>query len=175
MQNFISFLMVLIFFENFENFSQGASYHLLKCPFKGQLSLAGYAQSSVPGELSQMYNTVIFILIPSVHRTPRKPHSNAEPESLTVRTPKSSNIEQIKQFILSEFQKILNRANSPNSSDFDGPYLYQLISQSSGIARTEWHYQTFINIGQLQRGLFSIYGARILMDTLKLRALIDRV
>ena len=43
--------MVLIFFENFENFSYGAFYRLKKYPFKGQLSLAGNAQRSVPGDL----------------------------------------------------------------------------------------------------------------------------
>ena len=52
MQNFISFLMVLICFENFGNFSWGNFINYQKCPFKGQLSLAGYAQSSVPGELN---------------------------------------------------------------------------------------------------------------------------
>ena len=51
MQNFISFLMDIIFFESFENF-HGAHFIIYqKCPLKGQLSLAGYAQSSVPGEL----------------------------------------------------------------------------------------------------------------------------
>ena len=52
MQNFISFLMVLIVFENFENCSWGSFYHLSICFFKGQLSLVGYAEGSVPGELS---------------------------------------------------------------------------------------------------------------------------
>jgi len=43
--------MVLIFFENFEFFS-GKFIIYQKCHFKEQLSLAGYARSSVPGELS---------------------------------------------------------------------------------------------------------------------------
>ena len=52
MQNFISFLMVLIFLENFEFFSRARFMIYQKCSLKGQLSLAGYAQSSVPGELT---------------------------------------------------------------------------------------------------------------------------
>ena len=55
MQNFISFLMVLIFFENFEKFLRVRFIIYQKCPFKGQLSLAGYAQSSVSEELSVSY------------------------------------------------------------------------------------------------------------------------
>ena len=64
MQNFISFLMVLMIFENFEHFSlRGVETLTLhgnlfisklfyqNCSFKGQLSLAGYALSSVSGEL----------------------------------------------------------------------------------------------------------------------------
>ena len=39
-------------FENFGNFFRVRFIICQKCPFKGQLSLAGYAQSSVPGELS---------------------------------------------------------------------------------------------------------------------------
>ena len=50
MQNFISFFMALIFFQNFQNFSLG-NITPSKMSFKGQLSQAGYAQSSVPGEL----------------------------------------------------------------------------------------------------------------------------
>ena len=53
MQNFISFLLVLICFENFGNFSEGTVINYQKCPFKGQLSLASYAQSSVPGKLNR--------------------------------------------------------------------------------------------------------------------------
>ena len=30
-----------------------------KCPFNGQLSLAGYAQSSVPGELSKVFTKIL--------------------------------------------------------------------------------------------------------------------
>ena len=52
MQNFISFLMAIIIFENFQNFSLGIIKSLSKCPFEGQSSLVGYAQSSVPGELT---------------------------------------------------------------------------------------------------------------------------
>ena len=47
MQNFLSFLMGLIIFQNFEIFFWARGN-----PFEGQLCLAGYAQSSVPGELS---------------------------------------------------------------------------------------------------------------------------
>ena len=47
MQNFISFLMELIFSKNFLR-AHFTIYQ--KCPFKGQL--AGSAQSSVPGELT---------------------------------------------------------------------------------------------------------------------------
>ena len=53
MQNFISFLMALIIFKNF---LWESLHHYQKCPFKGQLSLAGYAQSSVPGELNLCLN-----------------------------------------------------------------------------------------------------------------------
>ena len=42
MQNFMSFLMVLIFFENFEKFSKGAFYHLSKMSLEGTI---------VPGRL----------------------------------------------------------------------------------------------------------------------------
>ena len=52
MQNFISFLIVLIIFENFENFPRVHLINYQKCPYKGQLSLAGNAQSSVPVELT---------------------------------------------------------------------------------------------------------------------------
>ena len=45
MQNVISFLMALIIL-----------HHYQKCPFKGQLSLVGYAQSSVPGDLRVKIN-----------------------------------------------------------------------------------------------------------------------
>ena len=62
MQNFISFLMVLICFENFGNFSWGNFIIYQTCPFKGQLSLAGYAQSSVPGELNNMVQNLNFEL-----------------------------------------------------------------------------------------------------------------
>jgi len=44
--------MVLIFFEIFEFFLRVRFIIYQKCPFKGQLSLVGYAQSSVPGELT---------------------------------------------------------------------------------------------------------------------------
>ena len=42
MQNFISFLMVLIFFENFEKFSKGVFDHLSKMSLQGTI---------VPGRL----------------------------------------------------------------------------------------------------------------------------
>ena len=45
--------MVLICFENFENFSKENFSIYQKCPFQGQLSLASYAQNSVAGELNQ--------------------------------------------------------------------------------------------------------------------------
>ena len=54
MQNFISLLMVLIFFENFEFFS-GKIYHLSKMSLHGTIGsveVTGYARSSVPEELS---------------------------------------------------------------------------------------------------------------------------
>ena len=35
----------------FRKFFLGKMYHLSKCPFKRQLFLVGYAQSSVPREL----------------------------------------------------------------------------------------------------------------------------
>ena len=54
MQNLISFLMVIIIFENLENFSLALTIKNQKCPLKGQLCLAGYAQSSVPGELTHL-------------------------------------------------------------------------------------------------------------------------
>ena len=34
-----------------------------KCPFKGQLCLAGYAQSSVPGELNDFINLVHVMIL----------------------------------------------------------------------------------------------------------------
>ena len=37
MQNFISFLMVLIFLENFEKISKGAFYHLSKMSLQGTI------------------------------------------------------------------------------------------------------------------------------------------
>ena len=37
MQNFISFLMMLIVFENFENFSKGSVYHLSKMSLQGTI------------------------------------------------------------------------------------------------------------------------------------------
>ena len=56
MENFIIFLIVLIFFENFEKFLRVRLIIYQKCPFKGQLSLVGYAQSSVPGDLRVKIN-----------------------------------------------------------------------------------------------------------------------
>ena len=53
MQNFISFLMVLILSKISKIFLSVRIIIYQKCPFKGQLSLVGYAQSSVPGELNQ--------------------------------------------------------------------------------------------------------------------------
>ena len=53
MQNFISFFMVLIFFENLENFRARLIIYQ-KCPSKRQLFLAGYAQIFVPEELSRL-------------------------------------------------------------------------------------------------------------------------
>ena len=51
MQNFRSFLMAFIIFGNFQKFSLGIITSLSKMSLQGQLFLAGYAQSSVPGEL----------------------------------------------------------------------------------------------------------------------------
>ena len=45
MQNFISFLMVLIFFEKFEIFFRVRCRIYQKCPFKGQSSLAGVKET----------------------------------------------------------------------------------------------------------------------------------
>ena len=42
MYDFLSFLMVLIFFENFKKFLRARMIIYQKCPFNGQLSLAGY-------------------------------------------------------------------------------------------------------------------------------------
>ena len=50
MQNFISFLMVLIIFLRV----RFIIYE--RCPFKGQLSLAGYAESSIPEKLRTNYS-----------------------------------------------------------------------------------------------------------------------
>ena len=55
LQNFISLLMVLIFFENFEKFSYGAFYHLSKMSLQGTI-VSGRLRS-IPGELN--YNIIV--------------------------------------------------------------------------------------------------------------------
>ena len=58
MLNFISFLVVLVFFENFDKFFRVRFIIYQKYPFKRQLPLAGYAQRSVPGEF-KAYNFLV--------------------------------------------------------------------------------------------------------------------
>ena len=52
MQNFIGFLIVYYFLKISKNFLRAHFIIYEKCPFKGQLSQADNAESSVPGELN---------------------------------------------------------------------------------------------------------------------------
>ena len=45
----------IIILKNFKKFLWESLHHYQKCPFKGQMSLAGFAQSSVPAELIMKY------------------------------------------------------------------------------------------------------------------------
>jgi len=50
---------MLIFIENFKNYSHGNFIIYKKYPFKGQLLLGGYAQSSVLGELNDILTIIL--------------------------------------------------------------------------------------------------------------------
>ena len=72
MQNLISFLMVLIFFENFEKFSYGAFYHLSKMFLQGTFGV--WTADEGEGEC-KMQNLISFFMVLIIYqKCPFKEH-----------------------------------------------------------------------------------------------------